>query len=167
MGCRTIAETVVVPLVVDGFIPPVTNALIPLAVFDGGRFFLGDGWISVRIPGRVGCVSSSSSLSFAFEIVTSSSELLFIVGRLWSYLDLDWTVVVVVGTRYWSVENFFVLSYIGVEGFFRWCSSSNVTNLLPVERIDVILRRTSSLSLDNLSNVRLSSERIRSNSGKS
>jgi hypothetical protein len=80
---------------------------------------------------------------------------------------LDWTVVVVVGTRYWSVENFFVLSYIGVEGFFRWCSSSNVTNLLPVERIDVILRRTSSLSLDNLSNVRLSSERIRSNSGKS
>jgi hypothetical protein len=64
IGCRTTAEIVVPPLV----------------VFDGGIFFLGDGRISVIIPGRVGCISSS--LSFAFEIVTSSSESLFIVGRL-------------------------------------------------------------------------------------
>jgi hypothetical protein len=42
-GCRTIADTVVPVLVVDGLILPATNALTPLVVLDVGICFLGTG----------------------------------------------------------------------------------------------------------------------------
>jgi len=43
IGCRTIADTVVPVLVVDGLILPATNELTPLVVLDVGICFLGTG----------------------------------------------------------------------------------------------------------------------------
>jgi len=147
----TIAETVLVLFTVDGLILPEANALTPV----DGRFFLGDGWISVVTPDFVGWVySSSSSLSFVF--VFSSSEAKCVDAGFGLYLGCDWTVVVVEGL------------FVGMV-CCRGDSSSNLTNLPPDERIGgrfgccwLLIRSAASLSI-----VRLSSARIRSKLGKS
>ena len=72
--------------------------------------------------------------------------------------------LVVDAGRRWVLEAFEAGSRVEVACF---CSSWKVTNLLPAERMDVALRRTSCRSLTSLSTRRLISARMRSKSGKS